>query len=66
MLMFQAVLMQRTFEVKGTVLQTPPIYITSDNGNTYAPRPSKEKKNFVVQNLGIPNLANSSPLKLRR
>ncbi|TNM94215.1 hypothetical protein fugu_002391 [Takifugu bimaculatus] len=65
-LTIQAVLMQQTFEVKGTVLQSPPIYITSDNGNTYAPRPSKEKKSFVVQNLRIPNLANSSPLKLRR
>lgn len=59
-------MMQRTFEVKGTILQSPPIYITSDNGSSYAPRPAKEKKNFVVQNLRIPNLANSSPLKFHK
>lgn len=57
---------QWTFEVKGTILNAPPIYITSANGSSYAPRPAKQKKNFVVENLQIPNLANSSPLKLHR
>lgn len=64
--MFQAVMMQRTYEVKGTILNGPRIYITSANGSSYAPRPAKQKKNFVVENLQLPNLANSSPLKLHR
>lgn len=58
--------MHWTYKVKGTILHSPPIYITSDNGSSFAPRPVKEKKNFVLENLQIPDLANSSPLKLHK
>lgn len=62
---FQAVMMQQTYEVKGTIVNDPPVYITSVHGSSYALRPAKQK-NFVVENLQIPNLANSSPLKHHR
>lgn len=59
-------MMQRTNEVKGTILNAPPIYVASTNGSSYTPHPAKQKKIFVVENLQIPDLANSSPLKLHR
>ncbi|XP_051283893.1 cilia- and flagella-associated protein 47-like isoform X2 [Dicentrarchus labrax] len=67
-LTIQAADMQWTYEVRGkTFRDSPPLCKTSTNGSSSVLRPAKERQqNFVAQNLRLPVLANSSPLKVRR
>ncbi|XP_028427228.1 cilia- and flagella-associated protein 47-like [Perca flavescens] len=67
-LTIQAADMQWTYEVRGkTPHDSPPICTTSPNASSSVLRPANEQlQNFVVRNLRLPALANSSPLKVRR
>ncbi|XP_078147098.1 cilia and flagella-associated protein 47-like [Centroberyx gerrardi] len=64
----QAADMQWTYEVRGrTSPYSPPHCTTSSNGSASVLCPANEgQRNFVAQNLRLPALANSSPLKVRR
>ncbi|XP_051799231.1 cilia- and flagella-associated protein 47 isoform X2 [Acanthochromis polyacanthus] len=65
-LLIQTADMRWTYEVRGkTPDDSPPLCNTSTNGSSPVLRPPKER-NFVVRNLRLPSLANSSPLKVRR
>nr|XP_046237666.1 cilia- and flagella-associated protein 47-like [Scatophagus argus] len=67
-LTIQAADMRWTYEVKGqTIHDSPPLCTTSTSGISSATRPANEQqRNFVAQNLRLPALANSSPLRVRR
>lgn len=68
LLLLQAADMQWTYEVRGkTPHDSPPIGTTSPNASSSVLRPANEQlQNFVLRNLRLPALANSSPLKVRR
>ncbi|XP_026157201.1 cilia- and flagella-associated protein 47-like isoform X2 [Mastacembelus armatus] len=60
----QAADMQWTYEVRGKI---PPHCTTFTNGSSSAPHEASERqRNFVVRNLRLPSLANSSPLQVNR
>ncbi|XP_069579420.1 cilia- and flagella-associated protein 47-like [Brachyistius frenatus] len=62
----QAADMRWTYEVRGKARPTSPPPSDTE-GNSSAPGPSAgRRQNFVVRNLRVPSLANSSPLKVRR
>ncbi|XP_032362160.1 cilia- and flagella-associated protein 47 isoform X3 [Etheostoma spectabile] len=67
-LTIQAADMQWTYEVRGkTPHDSPPICTTSPNTSSSVLCPANEQlQNFVVRNLRLPALANSSPLKVRK
>ncbi|KAM4711439.1 LOW QUALITY PROTEIN: cilia- and flagella-associated protein 47-like [Anableps anableps] len=64
----QAADMQWIYDVRGKTPQDSPLLRKSSTKDSFpAPRPSRDhQRNFVVHNLRIPALANSSPVKVKK